>query len=829
MNIWKSLFGDESTKFIKSAKLVVDTVNALEAEIEALSDADFPAETAQLRERVANGESLDSVLPRAFALVREAARRTRGERPYDVQIIGALALHRGNLAEMRTGEGKTLVATLPAYLNALTGKGVHVVTVNDYLARRDAVNMGQIYAFLGMTVGIINDQYQSYQYDPTHQELDAQRDAVAEYKVVYEFLRPVSKGEAYQCDIVYGTNSQFGFDYLRDNTVHHPSMLGQRGHYYAIVDEVDSILIDEARVPLILSAASSDAGEMYARFAQLSRMMVADIDYTVDEKLHAVQITQAGIDKAEKFLDIKNLYTLETMMYAHHLENAVRAQALYIRDRDYVIRDGEVIIVDQFTGRMQEGRRWSDGLHQAVEAKESVAVKQESHTMASITYQNYFKQYEKLSGMTGTGATSSEEFRTVYGLDVIVVPTHKPIARKDLSDLIYINQDAKFRAIAKKVKELTELGQPVLIGTVSIEKNELLSAYLRQEGIAHQMLNAKNHENEGEIIAMGGIRGAVTVATNMAGRGVDIKLGGPNATAEEANAIRELGGLYVIGTERHEARRIDNQLRGRSGRQGDPGTTQFYVSLDDDLMRIFGGERMQSMMTVMNFPADEAIQNSFISSNLEKAQDRIEGFHFDSRKHTLSYDDILSKHRTAIYKRRRAILMREPAAVAELYDQLIALDEAAAEALPKKRAELGTEIFDALMVESALRTMDRLWMEHLEIMDQSRRSVGLRAYGQREPLIEYAREAIRLYREFETVFLVDVSYFLSNIDPSTVTQQVMVQEPEVVEVVQQPNPVISMREREEGDTVEITKDGETRSVKRKKIDQWIATGWTEVK
>ncbi len=837
MNIWKTLFGDESTQFIKEAKPLVARINELEALIGKLSDSDFPAETAKLKNRFEMGETLDELLPEAFALVREASRRTRGERHYDAQLFGGVALHKGSITEMKTGEGKTLVATLPAYLNALSGKGVHIVTVNDYLAKRDATDMGQVYAFLGLTTGIINDQFKSYVYDVTHTDKqdDVERDETATFKVAYEFLRPVSKKEAYDCDIVYGTNSQFGFDYLRDNTVRTKEQLVQREHNFAIVDEVDSILIDEARVPLILSAAAEDAGELYVKFAQLARTLSKDVDYTVDEKLHAIQITLEGIQKVEKMLGVENLYTSENITMAHHLENAIRARALYLNDRDYVVRGNEVIIVDTFTGRMQEGRRWSDGLHQAIEAKEGVMIQQESRTLASITYQNYFKQYTKISGMTGTAMTSEEEFRSVYGLDVLVIPTHRPLARFDLEDLIYINQEAKWRAIARTVKELNKNGQPVLIGTVSIEKNELLSAFLKQEGVPHQVLNAKNHENEGEIIAMGGIKGAVTVATNMAGRGVDIKLGGPKATKEEADEIRELGGLYVIGTERHEARRIDNQLRGRSGRQGDPGVSQFYVALDDDLMRIFGGDKMQGMMTSMNFPIDEAIQNSFISKNIERAQDQIEGQHFDSRKHTLSYDDILAKHRTGVYNRRRNLLLRDEAAVESLKKEVELTNPELAPQLVSKQEELGIEVYNNIFISVALQTLDRLWMEHLEIMDQSRRSVGLRAYGQREPLVEYAKEGFRLYKELEQVFLSDVASFVSRIDVGEVRNEIarLSQQVEVTAIddnAQAPksDESNSSSHATSKEDITLTKNGETKIVKRKKMQSWLDAGWKEI-
>lgn len=838
MNIWKSLFGDESTQFIKESTPLVSRINELEDAIGKLSDSDFPAETAKLKNRFEMGETLDELLPEAFALVREASRRTRGERHYDAQLFGGIALHKGSITEMKTGEGKTLVATLPAYLNALSGKGVHIVTVNDYLAKRDATDMGQVYLFLGLSTGIINDQFKSYIYDLSHTDKqdDEKRDEAATFKVAYEFLRPVSKKEAYDCDIVYGTNSQFGFDYLRDNTVRSKDQLTQRGYNFAIVDEVDSILIDEARVPLILSAAAENAGELYVKFAQFARTLSKDVDYTVDEKLNAIQITLEGIQKVEKMLGVENIYTSENINFAHHLENAIRARALYLNDRDYVVRNNEVIIVDTFTGRMQEGRRWSDGLHQAIEAKEGVMIQQESRTLASITYQNYFKQYAKISGMTGTAMTSEEEFRSVYGLDVLVIPTHRPLARFDLEDLIYINQEAKWRAIARTVKELNKNGQPVLIGTVSIEKNELLSAFLKQEGVPHQVLNAKNHENEGEIIAMGGIKGAVTVATNMAGRGVDIKLGGPMASKEEADEIRALGGLYVIGTERHEARRIDNQLRGRSGRQGDPGVSQFYVALDDDLMRIFGGDKMQGMMTSMNFPIDEAIQNSFISKNIERAQDQIEGQHFDARKHTLSYDDILAKHRTGIYKRRRALLMRDTEITQSLQQEIALTHPELANQLATKKQELGEEVYTNIFVSVALQTLDRLWMEHLEIMDQSRRSVGLRAYGQREPLVEYAKEGFRLYKELEQVFLSDVASFVSRVDVGEVRNEIarLSQQVEVMAIddnAQAPksDESNSSSHATSKEDVTLIKNGETKIVKRKKMQSWTDAGWVEVK
>lgn len=826
MSLLSWIVGDPSVGFLRDARKIVAQVNALESGMQALSDAEIVTKTAEFRERLAQGETLDSLTAEAFALVREASRRTTGMRHFDVQIIGGLALHRGAIAEMRTGEGKTLVATLAAYLNALPGKGVHVVTVNDYLAKRDAQWMGQIYAALGLTTGIINDNFQSFVYDTNHQELDPQRDAQGDYKIFEPFLRPASKRQAYQCDITYGTNSQFGFDYLRDNTVYQQSQLSQRGHAYAIVDEVDSILIDEARVPLILSTVSDEAGATYATFARLAATLTEGDDYTVDEKYKAIQLTNVGIDKAEAYLGVKNIYSPEHIGFAHHLENAVRAKALYLRDREYLVRDNEILIIDTFTGRVQDGRRWSDGLHQAIEAKEGVEVKQETRTLASITYQNYFKFYTKLSGMTGTAKTSAEEFFKVYKLDVFQIPTNKKSARIDNTDLIFANETAKFRAIARKTKELNEKGQPVLIGTVSVEKNEMLSQFLTQQGIAHQLLNAKNHQAEGETIAAAGRRGAVTVATNMAGRGVDIKLGGPDATIQQAEEIKSLGGLFVIGTERHEARRIDNQLRGRSGRQGDPGETQFYVSMDDDLMRVFGSDRVKKIFSLMKLPEDEPIKNSMISSSLEKAQEKIEGWNFDSRKHVLQYDDVMSKHRTAIYARRWKLLHRETEYINSLW--VIMWNQSNLEEREKMdtvRTAVGPEMFVESFARVGLSVLDRLWMEHLEVMDQSRRSVGLRAYGQREPLIEYTREALRLYRELEGVFFDNLRQFFLNVDPAAIRDDLTEAPRERTVVVEgeEANQIAAVSD--DPDSVLISKDGETRRVRNKKLPQWVEAGW----
>lgn len=733
---------------IKQYQARVSQINALEERMMALSDADFPDQTNKLKARFQAGESLDDLLPEAFALTREAARRTMGKRHYDVQLVGGQVLHSGKIAEMRTGEGKTLVATLPVYLNALTGEGVHVVTVNDYLARRDATWMGEVYSFLGLSIGIINDQNQSFVYDPTHEEYDEERDEKGGFKVVKQFLRPVTRKEAYAADITYGTNSQFGFDYLRDNLATDKEMIVQRSHSFAVVDEVDSILIDESRTPLIISSAIAESEDFYKSVSKVARALEPETHYTVDEKQRAIQLTDEGITKAEQLLGIKDMYTTESVRYVHYLETAVRAQALFHKDKDYVIKDGEVIIVDPFTGRMQPGRRWSEGLHQAIEAKEGVKVEQETRAVASITYQNYFKFYKKLAGMTGTAKTSEEEFLKVYGLPVVTVPTHRKSQRIDQTDLIFINEKGKFEAIARKVKELNAKGQPVLIGTVSIEKNELLSAYLKREGVPHQVLNAKNHEQEGSVIAQAGKKGSVVIATNMAGRGVDILLGGNPSTKEEQDEVRALGGLYVIGTERHEARRIDNQLRGRAGRQGDPGETQFYVSLDDDLMRVFGSDRVKGMMTRIGIPEDQPIANGFVSRALESAQKKIEGFHFDARKYTLEYDTVLSYQRGIVYGRRRAMVEGDRGHIISTFYALA--DQGTLEPIVKEKiADVGEDSFWETVRRVILYVTDTLWVEHIDTMEHMRQSVGLRAYGQREPLVEYKKEATRLFKEME--------------------------------------------------------------------------------
>lgn len=748
MSLLKSLFGDTSTRAIAGTKGIVERINSLEGEIQGLSDDALKAKTDEFKVRLSKGETLDQILPEAFAVLREASKRTLGMRHFDVQLIGGIMLHHGKIAEMRTGEGKTLVATLPLYLNALEGKGAELVTVNDYLSRRDAVWMGQVFSFLGLSVGVINTDA-SYLYDPTHKELDTARDEVAEFKVVYEFLRPVTRREAYQADITYGTNNEFGFDYLRDNISYRESDLRQRGYNFAIVDEVDSILIDEARTPLIISAPSERSENLYVTFAGIAGKLVPETDYVVDEKHRSISLTDAGIERAEKILGVENIYTDKGIKYVHHLETAVRAKALFRRDKEYVIKDGEVIIVDEFTGRMQPGRRWSEGLHQAIEAKEGVTIKEESRTYASITFQNYFRLYKKLAGMTGTASTSAEEFAKVYGLDTIVIPTHREIKRIDKNDLIFQTEIGKYKAIARKVKELYEKGQPVLIGTVSIEKNEMLSTYLNREGVPHELLNAKNHEREGEIIAGAGRKGAVTIATNMAGRGVDIKLGGVPFDKAKEEEVKAIGGLFVLGTERHEARRIDNQLRGRSGRQGDPGETQFFVSLEDDLMRVFASDIIKNMMSRFKIPEDEPIENRLITRALETAQTRIEGFHFDSRKHTLEFDDVMNYQRKIIYERRRKILVGTNDDVYAVLSEMVGEDELVSKEIELRRSEIGVKEFANGVRSLILQTIDTFWMDHLEMMDYLRGSVNLRAYGQRDPLVEYKKDGLRLFKEME--------------------------------------------------------------------------------
>ncbi|MEK7115159.1 MAG: preprotein translocase subunit SecA [Patescibacteria group bacterium] len=707
------------TKFfspIKGLERIVEQINNLEFSVKDLTDIELRAKSEELKKQVqSNGKSLDDFLPEAFALVRESAKRTLKQRHYDVQLMGGIVLHQGRIAEMMTGEGKTLVATAPVYLNALAGKGVHVVTVNEYLAKRDTVWMGQIYHALGMKVAcLIHDNALLYdpEFIPVNAEtlIDKERDTTGSFLVQEEFLRPISRKEAYQADILYGTNHEFGFDYLRDNLAYSKEQQVQREPYFAIIDEVDSILIDEARTPLIISAPDQESSQFYKTFSRLVKRLEKDIDYIVDEKLKSADITASGIDKVEKELKIENIYAPENMRLTHYLQECLRAQGLFQLDKDYVVKDGEIIIVDQFTGRLMHGRRYSGGLHQAIEAKEGLAVQNESRTYAQVSIQNYFRLYKKLAGMTGTAQTSAEEFDKVYKLEVVSIPTNRENIRKDQPDLIYKNLDAKYEAIIKEIKQKSEAGQPLLVGTVSIEKNEELSRRLSSRGIKHEVLNAKNNEREAAIIAQAGKSGAITIATNMAGRGVDIILGGNPPDILNSQKVKDLGGLHVIGTERHEARRIDNQLRGRAARQGDPGSSQFYLSLEDDLMRVFGGERIKNLMTSLKVPEDQPIESGMVTRAVLQAQSKIEGMNFDARKHLLDYDDVLNKQRQAVYKMRQEMLEQN--------------------ANPQ-----------------ILQALDFFWMTHLDDMEHLSQSVRLRAYGQHDPLVEYRREGHKLYQE----------------------------------------------------------------------------------
>ncbi len=824
MSILKGIFGDAGSRTVKKYSDRVEEINALEARYQKMTDEEMRAAIVEFKnEPDKNSDFLNKILPDVFAMVREASRRTSGKRHFDVQLVGGMALHEGKIAEMRTGEGKTLAATLPAALNAIMGRGVHVITVNDYLARRDAVWMGEIYHFLGFHVGCINHDA-SYLYDPHFQEgsvEDKKRDELGSFKVVHEFLKTVSRREAYQADITYGTNNEYGFDWLRDNLEIEKNQIRQENHYFAIVDEVDSILIDEARTPLIISAPDEEAEDLYKVFAGIAPKLKKDTDYTVDEKMRAALVKDEGISKVEKLLGISDIYSERGVRYVRHLEQALRAEALFQKDRHYVVRDGAVTIVDEFTGRLMPGRRWSDGLHQAVEAKENVSIQKESRTLATITFQNYFRMYEKLSGMTGTAETSAEEFHKVYNLDVVSVSTHQPMIRRDHPDRIYQTEHGKFLAVAREVKERHTKGQPVLLGTASIEKNEKLSRYLSQAGVPYNVLNAKNHEQEAEITAQAGRKGAVTIATNIAGRGVDIILGGNPLDLAQAEEVKTVGGLFVLGTERHEARRIDNQLRGRSGRQGDPGESCFFLSLEDDLLRIFASDRVKSLMGRLGIPEDEPIEARLVSRALEQAQGKIEGLHFDSRKHLLDYDDVLSKQRNSVYRMRREMLFADEDAVEkkilEILDGFGQRVAGAGEEEEEIKKMLGTllgkspesiDFSGERETEDAIRTVlkeefqnrvakdraqflrnarvlflqiiDMMWRDHLEVMEYTRSSVGLRAYGQRDPLVEYKNEAFRLYKTFndnliniftENIFKIGVSIPLAARETKMITNE----------------------------------------------------------
>ena len=761
MFLFDIFFPDSSVRYQKQKAKVIAEINEKEKEIHQLPQEEFSKRINDFKKEVQQGASLDKILVEVFSLTREASLRTLKQRHFDVQILGGLGLHEGKIIEMRTGEGKTLAATLPVVLNAIEGKGAHVVTVNDYLSKRDCVWMGQIYYYLGLTVGCLSHDA-SYIYDPEYklesqkekEELDEKRDKLGAFKVFEEFLRPVDRKEAYLADITYGTNTEFGFDYLRDHLVYSSKEKVQREYNYVIIDEVDSVLIDEARTPLIISVPDQQAAKLYQEFTQIVPKLKKDWDFIIDEKDKSVNLTEEGLNKVEKIFGF-NIFDERGLLYVHHLETALKANYLFLKDRDYLVKDGKVIIVDEFTGRLLQGRRYSGGLHQALEAKERVQIEKESRTAATITLQNYFRMYKKLSGMTGTAFTSAEEFKKVYNAEVIVIPTNKPMVRKDFPDRVYGSEECKLKAIAREVKERNEKRQPILIGTPSVEKNELLSLYLKREGIFHNILNAKNNEKEGEIIAQAGRLGAVTVATNMAGRGVDIVLGGNPPDEEQKAKVLELSGLYVLGTERHEARRIDNQLRGRSGRQGDPGSSQFFISLEDDLMHVFAPKYLSGMMKKLGWPEDEPIEHKMVTKAIEMSQSKIEGFYFDIRKLILEYDDVINKQRTAFYQMRDEILEKDESD--KLKDYIINIFLETNEKFPEKDFQERASVVEEkklleILKAVTLRLLDTLWLEHIEKMEFLRDSTSLRAYGGKDPLIEYKRESYYFYKDLEQRF-----------------------------------------------------------------------------
>jgi len=812
-NIFSKIL-DSNEKQVNKLQPIIDSVNSQSDKFKKLTDAKLKAKTAEFKLRLERGQTLDDILPEAFAAVREAAKRTLNIRHYDVQILAGIVLHQGKIAEQKTGEGKTLTASLPLYLNSLTGRGVHLATVNDYLARVGLGWMGPIYTALGISAGCIM-QDAAFIYDQKYTDKKQ-----SDWRL--QHLKPVDKKEAYKADITYGTNNEFGFDYLRDNMVWDLGDMAQRGHHFAIVDEADSILIDEARTPLIISAPQDQASDKYSQFAKLVNELSKDTDYVIDEKLKTANLTEHGITKVEKRLGVENLYEKD-FGTIHHIEQALRARTLFFKDRDYVVKDNEIIIVDEFTGRLMPGRRWSEGLHQAIEAKENVAIQQESQTLATVSFQNYFRLYEKLSGMTGTAATEAEEFHKIYGVEVVIIPTNKPMVRRDHSDIVYKTTKAKFTAVASDIAERHKEKQPVLIGTTSIEKNEFLAELLKRKGIPHQLLNAKNHQREAEIISQAGKKGTVTLATNIAGRGVDIILGGipptdrlgrPKTTGpefkkwqKEHEEVIALGGLHVVGTERHEARRIDHQLRGRAGRQGDPGSSRFYVALEDDIMRLFGGDQIAKIMTAFKLPEDTPIEHSMVSKAIQNAQVKVETHNFDIRKHLVEYDDIANKQREIIYGMRKEILLsasdKEMAAkikddikgkiekeienlvlarsaesvsaqdiqqIIQEFVTIIPFEEASQKKLqadaPKsapdlikflqgvasdvyesRQKQLGEDVARDIEKFTALSVIDTLWIQHLDSLDNLREGIGLRAAGQRDPLVEYKQEAFSLFEK----------------------------------------------------------------------------------
>lgn len=738
-----NLFISNSNRYIQQKKAQLDKIMSLESLY--VNEKDLSVPFSLLKKRYEKGETLTSLLPDTFALVREASHRTLQMQHFEVQLLGGIALHEGNVAEMRTGEGKTLVATLPTSLHTLTGESVHIITVNDYLARRDAVWMGQVYTRLGLTIGVVNGQEQSYMYDPGHIEKDTERDELGSFRVVYDFLRPCTRQEAYEADITYGTNNEFVFDFLRDNTVYKKKDIRQRGFAYAVIDEVDSILIDEARNPLIISAPIEESTEGYVTFMSHVKNLNKEEDYSIEEKHKSIVLTKKGIQKTEKAFSVDNLYSEGKQALVHGVLNALRSKELFKKDKEYVVQNGEAVIVDEFTGRLQPGRRWRDGLHQAIEVKEGLKVQTESQTVASITFQNYFRMYQTLSGMTGTASTSAEEFYKVYGLHVVEIPTNIPSTRKDNNDVIYQTKEAKLKALIDMVKRIHETGQPILLGTSSIDENEEISSLFTKEKIPYRALNAKNHEQEGEIIAQAGVRGSVTLATNLAGRGVDIKLGGTPGSLETYEKVKKLGGLFVIGTTRNEARRIDDQFRGRSGRQGDVGETQFFVSLDDYIMRVFGGEWIKSIISRLNIPKDIPIEHRSVTKSIEKAQRRIEGFNFDSRRWNLEFDSVISRQRDDIYSHRRDILQEK--IPIEYMNSYLAKEKSAVqkEFIEEFGETLYWEAFRVLL----LRSMDLVWIEHIKNLERAKESASLRSYGQKEPLAEYKRESLKLFSNFD--------------------------------------------------------------------------------
>lgn len=816
IKILEKIFGTKNERELKRYFKIVEEINALEPRISKLSDEELKEKTDEFKERLTKGETLDDILTEAFATVREAAKRTLGMRHFDVQIVGGIVLHEGKIAEMKTGEGKTLVATLAAYLNALEGKGVHLVTVNDYLARRDVQWMGPVYNFLGLSVGVIQPDT-SFLYDPNYRVQDKR----------FDRLRTCTKKEAYLADITYGTNNEFGFDYLRDNMRYSIDELCQRELNYAIVDEVDSILIDEARTPLIISGPSEESTDIYYAVNRIIKYLKTDEDFKLDEKLKTVVLTEQGSRKAEKLLGIDNLYKPSNIQIVHHINQAIRAHYFFKKDVDYVVKDGKVIIVDEFTGRILPGRRWSDGLHQAIEAKEGLKIEAENQTLATITFQNYFRMYNKLAGMTGTADTEAAEFAEIYNLEVVVIPTNKPMIRIDYPDAVYKTEKVKYEAVVREIEECYRIGRPVLVGTTSIEKSELISRMLKKKGIPHNVLNAKYHDKEAEIVAQAGRIGAVTIATNMAGRGTDIVLGGnPEFLAREIlngktyteDEFREvlkkakeicqaehekvvsLGGLHIIGTERHESRRIDNQLRGRAGRQGDPGSSRFYLSLEDELLRIFGGERLQSLMQFLKIDDDTPIENKMVSKAIENAQRRVEAHNFDIRKHLLKYDDIMNAQRKEIYSFRKEVLesnslkekvfefleieidelvdfylSQEDEGVEKLKEQINVrfdvdvdlgnkskdeikqyLIEKLKEAYEQKEAKIGTILMRDVEKMIFLHVIDTKWKDHLLAIDHIKEGIGLRGYAQKDPLVEYKKEAFELFEEMSRNIVSDI-------------------------------------------------------------------------